>query len=136
MRQPGGDRGAAAVEFALVAPLFLLLVFGVVDFSRAFSIQLTLSDAAAEGTRTLATGGTVVAAKSAVSSLLTPTMVSPADVSYPGTTVSCPTTATPGSVRASMTVAVTNFEFITPLIGSLFPGGLTISGTAARQCAN
>ena len=51
-----GERGAAAVEFALVLPLFLLLVFGIIDFSRAFNVQLTVSDAAAEGARALATG--------------------------------------------------------------------------------
>jgi Flp pilus assembly protein TadG len=115
------------VEFALVVPLFLLLVFGIVDFSRAFNVQLTLSDAAAEGTRTLATGATVATAQSAVNALLAPIAVS-----YSGTTA-CTPTATPG--RASMTVTTTNFQFITPLIGSMF-SGVTISGTAARQCAS
>lgn len=129
-----GDRGAAAVEFALVVPLFLLLVFGIVDFSRAFNIQLTLTDAAAEGARTLAAGGSVVMARAAVDAVLVPTLVSPADVVYPVSTVCLPTAA-PGTARASMTVETRDFQFLTPLIGSL-SGTLAITGTAARQCAN
>ena len=129
MGRHGGDRGVAAVEFALVLPLFVLLLCGIIDFSRAFNMQLTLSDAAAEGTRTLAIGSTVAMAQSAVTSLVAPT-----GVSYPDTTA-CASTAAPGSTRASMTVTTTNFQFITPVIGSMF-SGVTISGTAARQCAN
>jgi Flp pilus assembly protein TadG len=133
-RGHGADRGAAAVEFALVIPLFLLLVFGIVDFSRAFNIQMTLSDAAAEGARTLATGGNVVAAQSAVSAVLAATLVSPTEVVYPAS-IGCAPAAVPGTTRASMTVQTKDFHLITPLIGSL-SGNLTISGTAARQCAN
>ena len=55
-------------------------------------------------------------------------------VSYSGTTA-CPATAAPGSARASMTVTTANFRPITPLIGPFFTG-VTISGTAARQCAS
>jgi Flp pilus assembly protein TadG len=134
LRQHDAERGAAAVEFALVLPLYLLLLFGIVDFARAFNIQLTLSDAAAEGARTLAVGGTATAAHSAAGSALAATLVSPAEVTYP-TTVTCPAAAAPGTATASMTVATQDFQFLTPLIGSLV-GDLTISGTAARQCSN
>ncbi|MDX3884415.1 MAG: pilus assembly protein [Sphingomonas sp.] len=45
-----GDRGAAAVEFALVAPLFLLILLGVVAYGgyfwRAHSLQQVANDAA------------------------------------------------------------------------------------------
>ena len=46
------DEGQAIVEFALVAPIFLLLVFGVVEFGRAWNVYQTLTDAAREGART------------------------------------------------------------------------------------
>jgi Flp pilus assembly protein TadG len=128
------ERGAAAVEFALVLPLFLLLLLGMVDFARAFNIQLTLSDAAAQGARTLAVGGTTSAARSAADAALASTLVSPSEVTYP-TAVTCPTTGAPGTATASMTVATTNFQFLTPLIGSML-GTLTIKGSAARQCSN
>ena len=48
------DRGAAAVEFALVLPLLLLLVLGILEFGRVFNIQISLSNAAREGARHMA----------------------------------------------------------------------------------
>lgn len=44
-------RGAAAVEFALVLPLLLMLVFGIVDFGRLFFAQVSVTQAAREGAR-------------------------------------------------------------------------------------
>jgi Flp pilus assembly protein TadG len=32
-------QGAAVVEFALVAPLFFLLVFGIIEFGRLIMVQ-------------------------------------------------------------------------------------------------
>lgn len=45
------EKGAVAVEFALVIPIFLMLVFGIVEFGRAFNIQVSLSEAARETAR-------------------------------------------------------------------------------------
>ena len=46
-----GERGQAIVEFALILPVFLLLVFGFIDSARAVFQYITLADAAREGTR-------------------------------------------------------------------------------------
>ena len=45
------DRGAVAVEFALLLPLLLLIAFGIIDFGRALNAQITLTQAAREGAR-------------------------------------------------------------------------------------
>ena len=45
------DSGQALVEFALVVPVFLLLLFGIVEFARAWNIYEALTDAAREGAR-------------------------------------------------------------------------------------
>ena len=45
------ERGAAAVEMALVLPLLILLVGGIIDFGRAFMTQVVVTNAAREGTR-------------------------------------------------------------------------------------
>ena len=48
------DRGAAAVEFAIVLPVLLLIIVGMMEFSRLWWTQATLSGAAFEGARTFA----------------------------------------------------------------------------------
>ena len=45
------DSGQALVEFALVLPIFLLILFGIVEFARAWNIYEVLTDAAREGAR-------------------------------------------------------------------------------------
>lgn len=50
----GRRSGQGLVEFALVLPLVLLLLLGVVEFARAWNIELVLTDAGREGARTLA----------------------------------------------------------------------------------
>lgn len=57
------ERGAAAVEFALVAPLLFMLVFGVIGFGLGFMQLQTIRGAVREGARTGAVcpGGTCVA---------------------------------------------------------------------------
>ena len=49
--------GAAAVETALVLPLFFLVVFGIIEFGRAFMVAQLLTNAAREGARTAITAG-------------------------------------------------------------------------------
>jgi Flp pilus assembly protein TadG len=48
------DTGAAAVEFALVLPLLLLVVVGIIQFGRVYSQQIELEGAANAGARYLA----------------------------------------------------------------------------------
>lgn len=53
-RLAGDETGAAVVEFALVAPLFLLLVFAVIDVGRAYYTVNQLATAVREGARAAA----------------------------------------------------------------------------------
>jgi Flp pilus assembly protein TadG len=52
------ERGAALVEFALVLPVLVLFVFGIVEFGRAYSARIQLTSAVREGARAVALGGT------------------------------------------------------------------------------
>ncbi len=54
----GADRGAAAVEFALVAMMLVTLLFGTIEFGRFWMIQSSLSQIAREGAREMAIHGT------------------------------------------------------------------------------
>jgi Flp pilus assembly protein TadG len=44
-------KGQALVEFALVLPLVLLLVVGMLEFARAWNLHQTMTDAVREGAR-------------------------------------------------------------------------------------
>ncbi|MDE0864960.1 MAG: pilus assembly protein [Rubripirellula sp.] len=44
-------RGATAVEMAIVLPLLLVLVFGIIEFGRAMMVQQILVNTAREATR-------------------------------------------------------------------------------------
>jgi len=48
------DRGAAAVEFALVAPLFFALLFGIIELGVTLNENQAVEAAAREGARVLA----------------------------------------------------------------------------------
>ena len=45
------ERGANLVEFALVAPFLILLLFGIIEFSWLFGQDLTVKHGAREGAR-------------------------------------------------------------------------------------
>ena len=47
----GRQQGSVAVEFALISPLFLLLVFGIVDFGHATYMKQVISNASRDAAR-------------------------------------------------------------------------------------
>ena len=51
-----GDDGAIAVEFVLILPVLLMLMFGVIQFGRAYNAKVVLTGAVREGARVLALG--------------------------------------------------------------------------------
>jgi len=52
------ERGAALVEMAVVLPLLMLLIFGIIEFGLLFRERLTIASAASSSARTGATMGT------------------------------------------------------------------------------
>jgi len=51
----GSERGQTLVEFALILPVMLILIFALVDFGRGFYTWLVVTNAAREGARVGAT---------------------------------------------------------------------------------
>jgi Flp pilus assembly protein TadG len=47
----GADHGAVAVEFAILLPVFLLLVFGILDFGHGLYMKHMVTNASREGAR-------------------------------------------------------------------------------------
>jgi Flp pilus assembly protein TadG len=123
-----GDQGAAAVEFALVLPLLVLVLFAIIDFGRMLNAQITLTEAAREGARAGAILGAAQgeARALAVAGDLGPT-VDP-DVT------SCPNSP---STTADVTATVTyEFEFVTPLavLAGFGDGTITMTGKGLMPC--
>jgi Flp pilus assembly pilin Flp len=50
------QEGAAAVEFALLLPLLVLLLFGMIEFGLAFNTRIQATNAAREGARQAVVG--------------------------------------------------------------------------------
>jgi len=50
-RRGRGEGGQSLVEFALVLPIFFLVLFAIIDFGMAFHAWITVTNSAREGAR-------------------------------------------------------------------------------------
>lgn len=65
-------RGAHIVEMALVLPILIMIVFGIIEFARANQIRQTVKQAAYEGARVgITADATVAAVQAQANSVLT-----------------------------------------------------------------
>ena len=127
--QGTGERGAAVVELALVLPLLLFVLFGVIDFGRMLNAQLTLTEAAREGARAAALGQDANARVQATATNLH---------GVTDTVTACPA----GGSATANAVVVTNvgFTFVTPLavlaplFGATLGSSTTLSGKGVMPC--
>ena len=124
------DRGAAAVELALVLPVLLLVLFGIIDFGRMLNTQLKLTEAAREGARAAALRQNAA------------TRVQTATSGLDG--VNAQVTTCPSNAVATQDAVVTvtyNFQFVTPLaaIAGAFGSGpdetFTMDALGVMPCA-
>ena len=129
------DRGSVAVEFALLLPVLLLLIFGIIDFGRAINAQITLTQAAREGARLASLGYSTSAVTTRAQSAATG--LSP--VPTVTVTSACPTGAGTG-VDAVVKLSYT-FTFVTPvgafaaMFGTAsFGSTLSLSATGEMPC--
>ena len=104
------EKGQALVEFALVLPIFILILFGIIEFSRVWQTVNVLSSAAREGARRAA----VTAPDISQSTNAALRILNAANVSNATITVSGPD----ASNEVSVTVSIT----YTPITGSIIPG--------------
>lgn len=61
------ENGQTLVEFALILPILLLLVMGIIQFGIIFSAQIGITNAAREGARAAAVGYSVTEVQNTVS---------------------------------------------------------------------
>jgi len=53
------EKGQSLVEFALVLPVLMMILLGIIEFGWLFNAQITLTSAAREGARVYAIEGKV-----------------------------------------------------------------------------
>lgn len=131
------ERGAAAVEMAIVLPMLLLVLGGIVDLGRALYGQVILTNAAREGARALSLG----AADAETRARQSMTGFSPL-VADSTTGVSFASTPCPGG-NGTMIITVasgaTGFRWymldtVPRLFGATIPTP-TLKGEASMRCA-
>jgi Flp pilus assembly protein TadG len=122
------ERGATAVEFAMIVPLLLVLVLGIAEFGHAFQVQGTLSAAAREGARVMALQNDQAAARTAVRNAA-PTLdpaITNAQIAV--TPATCPTTST-GTANVRVTI-----DYPMPFLTDFFGARIELSGTGVMRC--
>lgn len=119
------DRGAVMLELALVVPILLVLLVGIIDFGRAYSYQESIQGAAREGARVLALGqpGQVSTAVNAAAGSATVTGIT--------TGSSCPATPDPANPQYATVTVKSQITFGIPFIDL---GTKTLTATARMLC--
>ena len=141
-----GDSGQALVELALALPLLLLILVGIFEFARAYSIKQSLVNAAREGARAaVVQKATGVPDSSAVATVIN-NYLSPNNIS--ADSIGITATAPDGTARASfagaqsgdaITVTVTDqytFLLVGPvlgLFGESFRDGVNLGSRATMR---
>jgi Flp pilus assembly protein TadG len=112
------DRGAIIVEFALIVPILVVLLVGIINFGQAYNTQIAVQGAAREGARALALGNSAVDAVDA----------SGVDAIAVSSQSGCPDGAT--DAYATVTTSK-DFTFRIPFLSI---GTRTLTATASMRC--
>ena len=116
------ERGAVAVEFALLAPVLIMFLLGIMEFGRAYNAQISLANAAREAVRVMAiTDNSTLASAAAVK--LEPALTS-GTIKF---NASSPTGATSCSTGAQISVTVS--YSLNTMTGIAGPFAMTGKGT-------
>jgi Flp pilus assembly protein TadG len=131
-------RGQGLLEFALVLPVLLIVLFGVVDFGRAIYGYSTAGQAARAGSRVAIVEQTPAAVQSAAILAATALSLTPADVDVCFKTATtaqrnCSSPATDACTPQLGCLAIVTvrapFTPLTPIIGSIV-GPITLTSTS------
>ena len=123
----GDERGALVVEFGLIVPILFLLVFGIVDFGRAYFTMNNLAAAVREGARY----GAVLADPSAAGN---PDLIKQQVVNFSytfgGARLTTPNVTTSVAGDKLTVTATYTFRPITPLVNLIGLDSIPMSQTA------
>ncbi len=132
-----GEKGQALVEFALLIPIFLILLFAIVDFGMGFYSWITVTNSAREGARVGAVHAPLNVAsspcfgKGSLEQCIEDRVLDSADLADEDTKMTVTITNAQGQSGESVVVKVDyDYDLITPLAGLVnFFSGDTIGPT-------
>lgn len=144
MRFTSSDKGAAAVEFAIIAPIFLLILLFAIDAGRVFFVKISLLNAASQGARAAALGLNVVdvtqVARESAPGVISMSGSGASDVEVI-VDVACPLVVTPDSTDMAVVTASVEYVWSTPLAlvrvfdaTSNRPGAITVASSSEWLC--
>ncbi len=117
------ERGQGLVEFALIIPILMLMIMGILDLGRALYAYSVVANSAREGARYGSTAptddsGVIAVARAAAVGL------DPAQLNV--------TVSHPGGNSVHVQVAYT-FRLVTPLVGQVLGGGAILLSSASTM---
>jgi len=117
------------VEFAVVAPLFFLMVFGMIEFGRMIMVQQVITNASREGARmAVLDGASTAAVRAAVQ-----TYLQGATIQNAQTTVN-PDPPSSAGYGEPVTVTVSiSFDQVSWLPSPMFLGGQSLSASSVMR---
>ena len=119
------DRGVAMVELALILPVLVMLLVGIIEFGRAFNWQVSIQGAAREGASALALGESSGDVETAVNGSAGAASVTGIDQSP------CPSGTSSSSTSYATVTVHADFTFGIPFVDL---GTKTLSASASMRC--
>lgn len=121
------DRGAVAVEMALLLPVLVLLLLGIMEFGRAYNAQVTLTNAAREGVRVMAISNVRADARTAAKNVASNLNLTDTNFTFSTNPATSPATCAGGR---QVTVIIS--YSLSSLTG--IAGPFTMTGRGVMQC--
>lgn len=116
------EKGQSLVEFALIVPVLILLLLGIIDFGRIFHAYLTIDHAGREAARAASIGKNVAEIKSVAVNKASSIGLTSGQVQV---------VTGPSGTDATITISYP-ITFLTPLIGSI-AGPLTLTDATVMR---
>lgn len=134
-RLPGRGRAAAAtVEFAVVAPVFFVLVLGMLEVGRGLMVQHLLLNAARQGCRTgILPGNGNTQISSVVADTLSPASITAQSVSVTvnGASADASTANSGDDLNVTLTVPIASVTWVP--VSSFLSGSISAECTLRKQ---
>ncbi|MFW6170603.1 MAG: TadE/TadG family type IV pilus assembly protein, partial [Planctomycetota bacterium] len=122
-------RGAAAVEFAVVAPVFLLFALGMIEYGRMVMVQQVITNASREGARiAVLEGSTSTDVEGAVNAYLSSGSISGASITVTPTNLDEMAFGDPVTVTVDVP-----FDQVSWLPSPMYLSGKTLSATTVMR---